>query len=164
MERQTTRLYNILLPIWLLWLFPQTWLVILPGNLLIDCAVLLLALLVLGCPAKKAVLGRAWWRLWRNGFLADAAGVVWLAAGMFLAAYGGDWWAEALASVAGSPFRTPAALLWTLAGVAAAGACIYVLDRRALRRCPELSPRQVHRAALALAVVTAPWLFLVPMY
>jgi len=42
--------------------------------------------------------------------------------------------------------------------------CIYVLDRRALRRCPELEPRQQHIAALALAIGTAPWLFLLPAY
>ena len=48
MEKKPVRLYNILLPIWLLWIFPQVWLVILPGNLLIDCAVLLLATLVTG--------------------------------------------------------------------------------------------------------------------
>ena len=47
--KRTVRLYNILLPIWLLWIFPQVWLIVLPGNLAIDCAVLLLALLALGC-------------------------------------------------------------------------------------------------------------------
>lgn len=71
--KRTVRLYNILLPIWLLWIFPQVWLIVLPGNLAIDCAVLLLALLALGCTAKQAVLRRVWWRVWLNGFLADAA-------------------------------------------------------------------------------------------
>ena len=122
MEKKPVRLYNILLPIWLLWIFPQVWLVLLPGNLLIDCAVLLLALAALRCTGKKAVLRRVWWRLWLNGFLADGA------------------------------------------GVAVAGVCIWFLDRRALRRCPELDGRQRHITALLLAVCTAPWLFLVPMY
>lgn len=162
--RRQTRLYNILLPVWLLWIFPQVWLVILPGNLAIDCAVLLLALAALRCTAKKAVLRRTWWRIWVNGFLADAAGVAWMALGMFAAAYGGDWWEENLTPITGSPFRTLPAFVWTLAGVAIAGACIYFLDRRSLRRCPELGERQRHRAALALAVATAPWLFLIPMY
>lgn len=164
MERTQVRLYNILLPIWLLWIFPQAWLVILPGNLAIDCAVLLLALAALRCAAKGAVLRRTWWRVWLNGFLADAAGVAWMVLGMFAAAYGGAWWEENLTAITGSPFRTPLALAWTLAGVAIAGVCIYFLDRRSLRRCPELEDRQRHGAALALAVLTAPWLFLVPMY
>ena len=164
MEKKPVRLYNILLPIWLLWIFPQVWLVILPGNLLIDCAVLLLALAALRCTGKKAVLRRVWWRLWLNGFLADGAGVAWMVLGMFSAASGEGWWAENLTPITGSPFRTPLALAWTLAGVAVAGVCIWLLDRRALRRCPELDGRQRHIAALALAVCTAPWLFLVPMY
>ena len=33
--KRTVRLYNILLPIWLLWIFPQVWLIVLPGNLAI---------------------------------------------------------------------------------------------------------------------------------
>ena len=61
--KRTVRLYNILLPIWLLWIFPQVWLIVLPGNLAIDCAVLLLTLLALGCTAKQAVLRRVWWRV-----------------------------------------------------------------------------------------------------
>lgn len=164
MPRTQVRLYNVLLPIWLLWIFPQVWLVILPGNLLIDCAVLLLALLALRCTAKRAVLRRVWWRVWANGFLADAAGVAWMVLGLFSAAWGGGWWEANLAGIAGSPFRTPLSLVWTLVGVAVAGVCIYFLDRRTLARCPELDGRQRHRAALALAAATAPWLFLVPMY
>ena len=35
--KKEVRLYNVLFPIWLLWIFPQVWLVLLPGNLLIDC-------------------------------------------------------------------------------------------------------------------------------
>ena len=41
MEKREIRLYNMILPLWLLWIFPQVWLLILPGNLLIDTAVLL---------------------------------------------------------------------------------------------------------------------------
>lgn len=39
--RKTVRLYNIILPVWLLWIFPQVWLVVLPGNLAVDTLVLL---------------------------------------------------------------------------------------------------------------------------
>ena len=162
--RHAHRLYNVLFPIWLLWLFPQTWVFILPGNLIIDMLVLILALTVLRCPMKKAVLHRAWWRVWLNGFLADTAGVFWMMAGMFSTVSGGGWWEENITPIMGSPFRTLLALSWTLIGVAVAGVCIYLLDRRTLGRCPELNARQAHAAALALAVITAPWLFLLPMY
>lgn len=35
--KKEVRLYNVLFPIWLLWIFPQVWRFLLPGNLLIDC-------------------------------------------------------------------------------------------------------------------------------
>ncbi len=44
MEKREIRLYNMILPLWLLWIFPQVWLLLLPGNLLIDTEVLFCAL------------------------------------------------------------------------------------------------------------------------
>ncbi|MGM9607505.1 MAG: hypothetical protein ACI3XJ_08395 [Oscillospiraceae bacterium] len=147
-----TKLYNIILPIWLLILLPQVWLITIPGNLIIDCAVLLLALLALKHPQKKAVLKKLWWRFWLLGFAADAVGVVW----MFLPAL-----AEYVIS---NPFKHPAAFVWTLIGVALAGVCIYFFDKRAMRSCTLLTGRQKHIIALTMAIVTAPWLFFIPMY
>ena len=162
--KKPVRLYNVLLPIWLLWIFPQVWLIILPGNLVIDQLVLLLALAVLRHSGKGAVVKALWWKLWLLGFAADAVGVGWMVLGMFTAASGQGWWAENLTPITGSPFRTPLALAWTLAGVAIAGVCIYFFDKRAMRGCPLLTPRERHVTALLLAILTAPWLFLVPMY
>ena len=164
MEKRSQTLYNILLPIWLLWIFPQVWLIILPGNLVIDLLVLLLALAVLRHSGKGAVVKALWWKLWLLGFAADAVGVGWMVLGMFTAASGQGWWAENLTPITGSPFRTPLALAWTLVGVAIAGACIYFFDKRAMKGCPLLTPRERHVTALLLAILTAPWLFLVPMY
>ena len=164
MEKRSQTLYNILLPIWLLWIFPQVWLIILPGNLVIDLLVLLLALAVLKRRDKGTIVKALWWKLWLLGFAADAVGVGWMVLGMFTAASGQGWWAENLTPITGSPFRTPLALAWTLAGVAIAGACIYFFDKRAMKTCPLLTPRERHVTALLLAVLTAPWLFLIPMY
>lgn len=47
MKIDEVRLYNMILPVWLLWIFPQVWLVILPGNLLVDVLVVFFALLAL---------------------------------------------------------------------------------------------------------------------
>lgn len=45
MKDREVRLYNAIFPVWLLWLlFPWMWLVILPGNLLIDALAVLFAL------------------------------------------------------------------------------------------------------------------------
>lgn len=164
--KKEVRLYNVLLPIWLLWIFPQVWLVILPGNLLIDCLVLTAALFVLKHQSKWAVVKQLWWKFWLLGFLADFIGVLWMMLALSIAedAKVHSWLYESLSYVMYNPFGHPAALLWTLAGVALAGYCIYRFDRRAMKKCVLLSEGEKHKIALAMAIITAPWLFFIPLY
>lgn len=169
------RLYNILLPIWLLVLFPQVWIFVIPGNLIVDCAVLLIALAALRHTGKGAVVRRLWWKFWLLGFAADAVGVLWMILGVlpaWIAVWGHEaelsaaasGWEHTLGYILHNPFGHPLAFLWTLAGVAIAGVCIYFLDKRAMKSCDLLSQREKHIIALAMAAATAPWLFFIPVY
>lgn len=162
--KKQTRIYNIILPIWILLLFPQLLVFVIPGNLLVDCAVLFFALLALKHAQKGAVVKKLWWRFWLLGFAADAAGVVWMFLGWLLAIPFEDWWTDTLRYIMHNPWGHPLAFLWTLAGVALAGVCIYFFDKRAMRSCELLDGRQRHVVALAMAIVTAPWLFFVPVH
>ena len=171
METKPLKLYNVIFPIWILmfWPSPPVFLLTLLGNLAIDCLVVFLALLALKHPARGTVLKRCWWRVWLFGFLSDIIGALWLAAGLFgtwaLDADGTAGWVSDFAmAMTVNPFRHPLALVWTAVGAAVAGVCIYFFDRRVFRRVPELDGRQGHVLALALAIVTAPWLFLIPIY
>ena len=170
MKKRSIRLYNVIFPFWLIlfWPTPPVILLTLFGNLAIDCLVVFLALLVLKHPARGSVLKRCWWKVWLFGFLSDLIGALWLALGMLgawaLEAGGSGLVSDFAMAMTVNPFRHPLALAWTAIGVAIAGVCIYFLDRRVFRRTPELDGRQSHVLALTLAVVTAPWLFLVPMY
>ena len=141
------------------------WLLLLPGNLLIDTEVLLCALLALRRPDKGRLMKRLWWRIWWRGFAADAAGVAWLLLALILwdmnVGRRRAFWQKWLGGVMGDPFSHPVAFLWTLAAVAIAGVCIYYLDKKPMRAAG-LTDREAHRAALALAIVTAPWAFLIP--
>lgn len=161
--KRPVRLYNVLLPIWLLFVFPVTWLAVLPGNLIIDCAVVLLTLLALKHAGKKAVLHHAWWRVWLLGFAADFVGVLFLMPSMFLLDFLPEPWNTWLTPVMYNPFKSWLAFAVTLFAVSVAGVCIYFFDRRALRSCPALDDRQRHVVALTLAIVTAPWTFFIPM-
>ena len=161
------KLYNILLPIWILYFFPQVWLITLPGNLLIDCLVLLSTLAVLKHTEKQTVLKGLWWKFWVLGFLADFVGALFLFGFWYLSLLPdpvGAWVEEIFSNAALNPFRTLAGFLYTLAGVALAGVCIYCFDKRAMRSCSLLDERQRHVIALTMAVVTAPWTFLIPLY
>jgi len=161
--KRPVRLYNVLLPIWLLFLLPTVWLVVLPGNLIIDCAVVFLTLLALKHTQKKAVLRHAWWRVWLLGFAADFVGALLLIPSMIALDFLPEPWNGWLEPVMYDPTQSWLAFVVTLIAVAVAGVCIYFFDRRALRSCPALNDRQRHVVALTLAIVTAPWTFFIPM-
>ena len=74
-DRQlNVKLYNVLFPIWMLVLFPLTWLIVLPGNFIIDFTVVALTMRFLKLPdiikTTKAVI----LRVWLMGFVADFIG------------------------------------------------------------------------------------------
>lgn len=172
--KKQVKLYNVIFPIWVLmfWPNPPVILITLFGNLAVDALVLYLALRALKVPERGGVMKTAWWRVWRNGFLADVIGAAWLALGLFgtawldvaLDAQGAGWFNDFASAMTLNPFRHPLALEWTAIGVVIAGVCIYFFDKRALKKCEGLDDHQRHTAALAMAIVTAPWLFFIPMY
>lgn len=161
--KQQVRLYNVLFPIWLLWLFPQVLLIVLPGNLAIDCLVLFCALRALKHTQKGAVLKQLWWKFWLLGFAADLIGSVWLFLGLYLMELP---LLDRIVSYVNilRPFSHPIAFLFTLSGVVIAGVCIYLFDKRAMKKCGLLTDREKHVIALAMAIATAPWLFFWPAY
>ncbi len=166
-----TKLYNILLPIWLLVLLPPMWLIVIPGNLVIDCAVTLLTLTALKQTAKWSVLKKVWWKFWLLGFAADAIGLIWLLLGivpstgwLHLSNSFVQLWDESVGHIVGRTFDHWASFLWMLVAVVLAGVCIYFFDKRVLRKCDLLTDQEKHIVALTMAIVTAPWTFFIPMY
>ena len=107
--KKQTRVYNVILPVWLLVLFPQLLIFVIPGNLLVDCAVLSLTLLALKHTQKAAVMKRLWWKFWLLGFAADAVGVAWMFFGAMLAIPFEDIWEDTLRYIMHDPFGHPAA-------------------------------------------------------
>lgn len=160
-KRPVRGAYNILLPIWLLVWWPSwLWLILIPANYLIDR-------LVLGWGLPDTVdhptfCRQHTWKVCLAGFVADFVG-----AALLLVAYGWlgslsqDWWQEIGSDLAFNPFAHPMSLAFVLLAVALAAVCIYGLDRSILRRTG-LDPQQAHNCALRLALVTAPYLFLMP--
>lgn len=159
--KREVRLYNLILPIWALWLVPHAWLVILPGNLLFDGLVFFLALTVLKRTDRSPLLRSFLWKLWLAGFAADFAGVLWLLLGA-LAADGFSPLQTVSSYVMYNPFGHPLALVWTLIAVAVSGVCVYGLNRFLLMSAWDLTEQQRHTVALSMAVFTAPWTFLLP--
>ena len=158
------RLYNVIFPVWLLFLVPAFWLITLPANLIIDCAVVLFTLMALKHTQKKAVLKQVWWGVWLMGFAADFVGALFLLPSMFLLGYLPEPWNSWLEPVMYNPFKSWLAFVITLIAVALSGVCIYFFDRRGMSSCEQLTDREQHIVALTLAIVTAPWTFFIPVY
>ena len=171
-RKRSVRLYNVILPLWLLILFPQVWLVVIPGNFLVDSLVVYFGLRLLKAEDPKALYKRSIWKVYGRGFAADFVGVAVLLGVAALCMLDDAFlWSDAIGLGAQmdefsrwltlNAFRHPAALLVTLAAVALAGWLIHRWDRRVFLDIG-LPGEQAHRLALWLAVITAPWLFLVP--
>ena len=72
-RNENVRLYNILLPLWLLLFWPSAlWLVLIPANYLIDRFVLRWSLGEM--PEKGAFCRRHTWKICLAGFASDLAG------------------------------------------------------------------------------------------
>ncbi|MBR3196582.1 MAG: hypothetical protein IKF50_07755 [Clostridia bacterium] len=155
-------MYNILLPVFLLVWFPSwLWLLLIPANYLIDRFVLRWGL-PKGMEDRKRFLRKHTWKICLAGFLSDFAGsLVLFGVTLLTDALPKDAVQRIGYAVSFNPFEHPAALAIVLFAVALAGVCIFLLDRGILKRAG-MEKQDAKRAALRLALVTAPYLFLFP--
>ena len=138
------KLYNVLFPFWMLLLFPAAWLIVLPGNLIIDSLVLLLGLAILKIPEKKLWYKRHILPIFGFGMLADLVGAGYMLLMVAVLDYGrmGD-----------EPILTVPALLLS-------AALIFVLNYFVTFRKADRPLRT--RLSVLIAVITAPYTFLIP--
>ena len=154
------KLYNVLFPIWFLMLYPITWLLVIPGNFIIDSLVLLLGMYLLKIDEKKDFYKNNILKVFLFGFLADLIGSLFL---LLTYAFGeNEWWYEyILAPVSENPYDNVYALLYTCMAVVISGVLIYVFNRFiSFRKVKEISKRRI--LSLILAIMTTPYLFLIP--
>jgi hypothetical protein len=130
---------------------------VLLGNLVIDAAVILLALRFAGWELERPQLVVLVLKTWGLGFLADIIGALVL---IGLMATG---WIEAWLDpmYLFSIWDSAAAVLTYLAVIALAGVIIYWGNKR-FAVAAGAPPEVAYKVALAMGIVTAPWTFLVP--
>lgn len=165
MHHKTLRLYSFIFPFWLLWLLPMFWIFLAPAALIWDILVVLLTLKFLKQADGLATLGQVIWRVWLCGFASTLAGAGIMYLPFLLSPSDTSsrisLWQTALSS---SPFSDPLALLWTILCIAVSGVLIYILARRFTLRRAALPESVCKKLALSLAVFTAPYLFLLPIF
>lgn len=154
-EKKTVRLYNILLPLWMLVWWPSwLWLFLIPGNYLIDRIVFRWSLK--GREDAPALCRRHTWKLCLAGFFGDFAG-----AALLFAVVAADMNDELTEALAYAPFSHWGAFLTAAGATALSGLLIFLIDRLILKKAG-LDAAQAKRSALFMALVTAPYLFLFP--
>ena len=155
MKKGQTKLYNVLFPIWMFYFLPTVvWLILLPGNFLIDSLVLLAAMKVFGIAGKLTIWKRSILKVWLFGFAADFAGGGVVFALMLLL--------ERLAPRLNT-FLIPGGQIIVLPGIALAGWLIYLLNKTFSFRGTGLAEGEIRRLSLSLALWTAPYTMLIPV-
>ena len=96
------------------------------------------------------------WKICLAGFFSDFIGCIFL----FICIY----FIQDLVITNGlnmNPFRNIWSLLLVLVSIVISGLCIYILDYKILKKT-DLDISRVKRSALMLAILTAPYLYLIP--
>lgn len=158
--KKREKLYNVIFPLWLLILLPPVWLLVLPLNFLIDSLVLYLGLRLFKVENPFLNYRKTILKVWIFGFIADLIG----AGLLFLTQVGdGDFVREFIQGpVAMNPFDNGYALLVVIGAVVVAGGFIYGLNLKGSFRKSLFSERDKKKLALLLALLTAPYVLLIP--
>ncbi|MGI6257721.1 MAG: hypothetical protein ACOYJU_06605 [Anaerovoracaceae bacterium] len=171
-EKSKIKLYNVLFPMYMLWILPPIVLVLIPANFVIDSIVLVATLSILQLP-KKEIYKMTIVPIWGFGFLADLIGSAFLfCISQYVCDFviGNSLFSEAAQEATSSvrkaieynPFSEVPALFITLFAIAISGFCIYKFNVKiTLKHVDIISPHK-KRIALALAIFTAPYTLLVP--
>ena len=156
----SVRLYNIMFPIWFLFFFPLLWLVMLPVNFGVDSLVLMLSAKRQGLEERKALWKKHILPVWGIGFLSDILGAMLVVVFYFI------WCGLDSMGIATefNPILFPGTILIALPGVILAGFLIYWLNRKLTFRKSQLEPAVIHKLCLHLALWTAPYTMLIPLY
>lgn len=167
MKNHTTKLYNLIFPIWLIWLVPITWIIVLPGNFIIDLLVVTLTMKYLKVENVKANVKQVILKVYLFGFLADFIGTIIMLLSNLLdfdqTTSFGKWWHNYIVhAVSYNPLDNIYSILWVTICVILTGILIYLFNNYWCLKKANLTPVERKKVALSLALFTAPYLFYMP--
>lgn len=167
MNKKSVKLYNVIFPIWILWLIPTTWIVVLPANFIIDLLVIVLTLKYLKVQNIKPIAKSIIFKVWIFGFLADLIGTFLMLLSNIIDFDNntaiGEWWYDNITNaVSFNPFGSIFAILWVTVCVVITAILIYIFNYKVVLKKSNLEDSQKKKLALSLAVFTAPYTFYIP--
>ena len=159
-----TKLYNVIFPIWLLLFFPPVILVTIVGNFIIDSLVICLCYFAFKLSdnlALKTFYTGSIYKVWVFGFMSDLIG----AAILFTTGILGDSLGipyEIYSAINFDPFSNPVALAIIVFAMAVSALLIFLLNYKVTFKKLIRAQHTRLKLALAIAIVTMPWTFLLP--
>jgi hypothetical protein len=159
------KLYNVIFPIWFLLFFPPVIFITLIGNFVIDSLVVIACFLLFKLANNQKGLKEFYkesiFRVWIFGFLADIVGAVVL----FISGILGDSLGlpdELIAGINYDPFSNSAAVMVITFAMLVSAALIFILNYR-FTFSKQIEDKKLRlKVAIAIAIVTMPWTFLLP--
>ena len=153
------RFYNVIFPVWLILLYPLNLIFVLPINFIIDYLVLRLGAKHLQIDNYKEIAKRSIIKTWLFGFLSDIIGGVMMFVFNGFAEFG---LIDFVNAVMYDPFSRIDAFLAVVLCIFIAALCIYFFNLKFVFKKFDLDLAKKRRLALYLAIITAPYLFLLP--
>lgn len=146
------RLYNLIFPLWLALFFPPYVFIILLGNLVIDGLVIYISLRLNKIKLEKKTLQKLILQAWGLGFLADIIGVLFLFLGLVTLG-------RTLELQDVVMWNSPVTIVFFFLAILISSLCIYFFNFWIVKKA-KIEKNIAWRVALTMAIVTAPWLFL----
>lgn len=145
MKNKSNKLYNLIFPVWLLRVFPLMWLIIIPGNFIIDSLVLIISMYILKIDSKKQFYKKHIFKVYLFGMLSDLIGVAYMFLLMFV-------------------FQTVNRgdeLILTIPGVLVSASLIFIFNYFISFR--KIDKKERIKLSLIYAIITAPYTFMIPL-
>lgn len=160
MNNKEIKLYNVIFPVYMLWLMPPVFFVVAILNFIIDSIVVLITKKVLKIENIFANYKKIILKVWGFGFLADFIGAFFL---FVMSSLFSDLDIPIRYNIDYNPFGNIYALLITLFGILVAGILIFIFNKKICFKKIDITEKQKFILSLVMAIVTAPYMFLLPV-
>lgn len=163
MNKKVT-LYNVMFPLWMLVLFPQTWIFVIPINFLVDSLVILITGKARKLKNVMECYKRSILKSFLFGFLADIIGGLI----MFLPEVLPYKWFEnpvlrdIRTSIMANPFTNIFSFIYVLIAIIVSMFFIYNFNMKFVFKKLDMDEKDKMIISLVMMFVTAPYTFLVP--
>lgn len=160
MINEKNKLYNLIFPMYMLWVMPPVIFISAILNFIIDSIVVVITKRFLKIENVFSKYKKIILKVWFFGFLSDFIGALFLfgVSGLFEnlnipIKYNIDY----------NPFGNIYALIITFLGILVSGILIFIFNKKISFKNIDITERQKFVLSLVLSIVTSPYLFLLPV-